>query len=185
MKSSRRSNWAIVRVIALLLFIGSLAFAYYRRTHPQLDNEAARPGDLTLRVRSIPVTDDLALGSFDVPPKETHEVKITVDGTRMQNTRVVGHFSVENGPGIQVLVLDEEQYVQFRKDSKPGSFDYLSSKTKDGNIDISIPHAGMFYIIFDNSSEPTASATVKANVTLRYETVQVDSGANPNKQQAR
>jgi hypothetical protein len=183
MKNSRRSNWTIVRVILLLLFIGSLAFAYYRRTHPQRESEDGRPGDLTLRVRSIPVTDDLALGTFAVAPKETHEVKITVDGTRMQNTRVVGHFSVENGPGIQVLVLDEAQYVQFRKDSKPGSFDYLSTKTKDGNMDISIPHAGMFYIIFDNSAEPSAAATVKANVTLRYETVQVDSGANPNKKQ--
>jgi hypothetical protein len=169
-----RSKQAIVRAIVLLLVAGSIAFVYYRRT--QRNSEASRPGDLTLRVRSIPVTDDLALGSFVVPSKETHEVKIAIDGHRMRNARLAGHFSVQNGPAIQVMLLDEEQYAEFRKGSKLGNFDFLSRKTTEGNIDISIPRTGMYYIIFDNSPGESASVTVKADVTLRYETVQVDSG---------
>jgi hypothetical protein len=173
MRISGRSKWAIMRMIVLLAVIGSVAFVYYRRTRLGRDSEAARPGDLTIRVQSIPVTDDLALGSFVVPSRQTHEVKITVDGNRMRNARLAGHFSVQNGPAIQVMLLDQEQYAAFRKDAKPGNFDYLSRKTTDGNIDVSIPHTGMYYIIFDNSSGESASVTVKADVTLRYETVQV------------
>lgn len=97
----------------------------------------------------------------------------------MRNARLSGHFSVQNGPAIQVMLLDEEQYREFRKDSKPGNFDYLSRKTTDGNMDITIPHTGLYYIIFDNSSAESASVTVKADITLRYETVQVDSGRKP------
>ena len=170
MKISGRSKWIIVRAIVLLVAAGSIAFIYYRRT--QRSSETARPGDLTFRVRSIPVTDDLALGSFVIPSKETHEVKLTIDGNRMRNARLAGHFSVQSGPAIQVLLLDEEQYVPFRKDARPGNFDYLSRKATDGNIDLSIPHTGMYYIIFDNSSE-SASITLKSDITLRYETVQV------------
>jgi hypothetical protein len=163
-----------IRVILVLLVVGSIAFVYYRRT--QRNSETARPGDLTLRVRSIPVTDDLALGSFVVPSKETHEVKIAIDGNRMRNARLAGHFSVQSGPAIQVMLLDEKQYAEFRKESKPGNFDFLSRKATEGNIDVSMPRTGMYYIIFDNSSGESASVTVKADFTLRYETVQVDSG---------
>jgi hypothetical protein len=91
----------------------------------------------------------------------------------MRNARLAGHFSVQNGPPIQVMLLDDEQYAVFRKDARPGNFDYLSRKTTEGNIDVSIPRTGMYYIIFDNSSGESASVTVKADLTLRYETVQV------------
>jgi hypothetical protein len=166
--------------MVFLLAAGSASFVYYRHARMGQVSDSGRPGDVTFRVRSIPVTDDLALGSFVVPPKETHEVKITVDGNRMRNARLAGHFSVQNGPAIQVLLLDDEQYGEFRKDSKPGNFDYLSRKTTEGNIDVTIPRTGMYHIIFDNSSAESAPVTVKADVTLRYETVQVDSGSSRN-----
>lgn len=173
---NRKVKRAIARLVVLVILIGTIIFFSFREA--RRNREPARSGELPLQVRSIRVTHNLALGSFVIPAASTHDVKIPIDGNQMKDPHLGGHFRVQSGSAIQVELLDEDQYSKFRKDTRSASFIYVSGKTKDGYLDSTIPHAGLFYLVFDNSSESTP-ATVEADVTLHYMTVRVESGAEP------
>ena len=173
---NRKIKGAGVRLVVLLILMGTIGFLSFREM--RRNREPVRPGELPLQVRSIRVTHDLALGSFVIPAGSTHDVKIPIDGNRMHDPHLGGHFRVQSGSAIEVELLDEDQYSKFRKDTRSASFIYVSGKTKDGYLDSTIPQPGLFYLIFDNSSE-SSPATVEADVTLRYITVRVKSGAEP------
>src|SRR5262249_3360575 len=131
-------------------------------------------------IHSISVTNNLALGDFVIPPKSTHDVPITADESQIRNARLSGYFSTSNGPGVQVMLLDEDQYRRFQSNLTPSEYLYLSKPAANGIIDVAIPHSGQFYLIFNNSS-PGSSANVKANVAVRGEMVQVESPAGKKK----
>ena len=97
-----------VRPILLAIAIAVIAFVIYRRAFPE-KKAANSPGSVVLEVRSIPVTHNLALGDFEVPARATHDVKIAFDESA-SNARVSGEFAAVEGPGIQVMLLDENQY---------------------------------------------------------------------------
>jgi hypothetical protein len=107
-------------------------------------------------------------------------VKIVVDEHLMRNTRLAGHFSTSNGPGVEVLLLDENQYDTFQKNLTPAEIQYMSKTATSGDIQTNIPRAGTYYLVFVNSSAESP-ANITADVTLRYETVHVDSGADQKK----
>ena len=161
----------IIRSFILLAAMAIISFGLYRRTHP-----AAKPaqagGPYVLQVRPIPVANNLALGDFEVPAKSTHEAKITVDETEMRNAHLTGYFSAD-GPGIEVMLLDETQHKHFDNQSTPAEFLFLSKKTTSGNITASMPHGGTYYLVFNNSASDSP-VKVKADLTVHYETVQVD-----------
>jgi hypothetical protein len=165
-----------VRLILLLVAIAIMAIVSYWRTHaPQNANTRQLGGnDLVLRVRSLPITNRLDLGTFVVPDKSSHDVTISVDESRMRNAQFAGHFSTSNAPGIEVLLLDDDQYQRFQKKLAPSDVLYMSKMTTNGNIEAKVPHAGTYHLVFDNSHSES-SATVKADVTLHYETVRVDA----------
>jgi hypothetical protein len=170
MKSARP---VLVAVALSLIFL-----IVYRRFVPRQNVTPVKPGDkFTLQVHSIPVTHNLALGDFDVPAKSTHDVKIALDEPRMRNARLAGRFSAANGSGIQVMLLDEDDYKRFTNHETPSRFLYLSKSAAAGTIEAAIPRTGTYYLVFDNS--PSESGVkITADVTVRYETVQVDSHGN-------
>ena len=98
---------------------------------------------------------------------------ITVDEDQMRNAHLLGFFSTSNGPGIQVMLLDDNQYRSFQSHSTPSEYIYLSKPASNGNFDIPIPHAGKYYLVFDNSTSDSA-ADVKASVAIRGEMVRVE-----------
>jgi len=170
-----------MRPILLIAGMAVILFIVYRRTHTdQTAMLPARGSDLILQVHSIPVTRSLSLGDFVIPARETHTVKIVVDESVMRNSRVSGTFSTEGSPGIQVVLLDENQYNRFRRNSAPSEYIYLSKTTTAGNIEAAIPRSGTYYLVFDNSASDS-SAHVKADVAVLYQIVQVDSGAGQEK----
>ena len=169
-----------VRPILLAIAIAALAFAIYRKVVPE--RRAATPpagGDLVLQVRSIPVIHNLALGDFEIPAKATHDVTIDFDESG-RNVRLSGEFSTGGGTGIQVMLLDANQYGRFQKHLALSEFLYLSKMATKGNIEVDIPKAGKYYLIFDNSSSES-STKVHADVAIRYQMVHVDSGQDQKK----
>jgi hypothetical protein len=167
MKSAR----PVLAAIALSLIFLIL----YRRFVPRQNAIPPGPKDqFVLQVHAIPVTHNLALGEFEVTAGSTHDVKITVDEPRMRNARITGHFETGSGPGIQIMLLEENEYNRFTNHSTPSTFLYLSKSATSGNLEAAIPHTGTYYLVFDNSSSPSV-VKVKADVTVHYETVQVDS----------
>jgi hypothetical protein len=168
------------RLIFLLGALAGIAFLSYQRFHRPQNTPSAPAGENDLVIRSIPVYHSLALGKFDIPAKASHEVKITMDPSLMRNARLIGHFSTLNGVGIQVMLLDESQFGNFRQNQTPSGILYISKTTTNGDIETTLPKGGTYYLVFDNSASDKP-ANVDANVTLRYETVHVDSGSDLNK----
>jgi hypothetical protein len=167
------------RLILLLAALALIAYLSYRRTHPPLTSQRANTADNVLEIRAIPVNHTLNLGSFMVPPQGHHEVKIVVDDHLMHNTRLAGHFSTSNAPGVEVLLLDEPQYEDFKKNITPSNILYMTKTASSSDIQTAVPRGGTYYLVFVNASE--SQANVSADVTLRYETVHVDSGADHKK----
>lgn len=164
-----------VRLVLFVVTIVIVVIVVYRTRHPAQTRTTPESGSpYVLEVHSIPVTHNLALGEFEVPARSTHEAKVTLDEPHMRNARLSGHFSTSSGPGIQVMLLDEIQHNRFLNHSAPSEFLYLSKATASGDVEAMIPHGGAYYLIFDNSASDS-SVKVKADVTVRYETVQVDS----------
>src|SRR2546425_12246813 len=171
----------IVRPILLVVAMAIMAFLAYRQTHPSQNTATpARGNDLVFEVHSIPITNNLELGDFVIPARGTHDVRITAEESQLRNARVLGSFSTSSGPGIQVMLLDENQYSRFQNHSTPSEYIYLSKASPNGTIDAAIPHTGVYYLVFDNSSSES-SANVKASVAIRGEMVQVESPAGKKK----
>jgi hypothetical protein len=168
------------RPILLAIAIAVVAFGIYRKARPE--KKAVTPlsrTDLVLQVRSIPVVHNLALGDFEISAKATHDVRIAFDENG-RNVRLSGEFATTAGPGIQVMLLDENQYQRFQNHQAPSEFLYMSKVATKGSIEAVIPRNATYYLIFDNSSSD-AIAKVHADVSLRYEMVHVDSGQPPKK----
>jgi hypothetical protein len=170
----------VLRVVLLVVALAIFWFLLYRRTHPSQTTFPASDNDFTLQVHSISVTNNVALGDFVIPAKSTHDVPITADESQMRNARLSGYFSTSNGPGVQVMLLDEDQYRRFKSNLTPSAYIYLSKAATNGIIDVAIPHSGQYYLIFNNSSSES-SANVKANVAVRGEIVRVEAPAGKKK----
>lgn len=161
-----------VRPILLAIAIALIAFAIYRRAFHE-KKATNSPGSVELEVRSIPVTHNLALGDFEVPARATHDVKIAFDESG-SNARVSGEFAAVEGPGIQVMLLDENQYRRVQQHQPPSVFLYLSKVAAKGNIEADLPRTGTYYLVFDNSSSQS-STKVHADVAIHYQMMRVDS----------
>jgi hypothetical protein len=171
----------LVRVLLLVIALGIFYFLLYRQTHPKANAPTAAAGNgLEFQIHSVSVTNNLDLGDFVVPARGTHDVPIIVDETQMRNARLLGFFSTSKGPGVQVMLLDENQYRGFQNHSTPSEYIYLSKSAANGTIDVSIPKAGKYYLIFDNSTGDSA-ANVKSSVAIRGEMVRVESPAEKKK----
>jgi hypothetical protein len=170
----------VLRVILLVTALAIFYFLVYRQTHPRQSTPTAASGnELAFEVRSVSITNNLDLGDFMVPAKSSHDVTITVDENQMRNARLSGYFSA-GGQGVQVMLLDENQYRSFQNHSTPSEYVYLSKPTTNGLIDVPLPHPGKYYLVFDNSASDS-STNVKANVAIRGEMVRVDSPAGKKK----
>ena len=170
----------LTRPILLAVALSLVVVVLYRRTVPRQNPAPRETGPYVLQIHSLPVTHNLALGEFEVPAKSTHDVKIALDEPRMQNARLSGYFSTAAGPGIQVMLLDENQYARLQNYQTPSEFLFLSKTAPAGNIEAMIPRAGTYYLVFDNSASDL-SIKVKSDVSVRYETMQVDSGTGQKK----
>jgi hypothetical protein len=170
------------RPIILLAAIAIIAVVSYVRKHTSQNAAAGRRGanDLVLQVRSVPITNRMDLGSFVVPAGQSHEFKIVVDESRMRNPHLAGHFSTTGGAGIEVLLLDEDQFQNFQNKVAPSQVLYMSKTAPSGDIAAALPHGGTYYVVFDNS-HGQASATVTGDVTVRFETVRVDASGDGKK----
>ena len=171
----------LTRPILVAVALSLVVLVLYRRTVPRR-NPAPREtgGQYVLQIHSLPVTHSLALGEFEVPAKGTHEVKIELDEPRMQNARLSGYFSTAGGAGIQVMLLDNAQYTRLQNHQTPSEYLFISKTAQAGNIEAMIPHAGTYYLIFDNSASDS-SLKVKSDVSVHDETMRVDSGAGQKK----
>ena len=78
------------------------------------------------------------------------------------------------------MLLDNAQYTRLQNRQTPSEFLFLSKTAQAGNIEAMIPSAGTYYLIFYNSASDS-SIKVKSDVSVRYETMQVDSGTGQKK----
>src|ERR1041385_3070223 len=147
----------LFRVTLLVVALAIFWFLLYRRTHPSETTIAGSDNGLVFQIHSISVTNNLALGDFVISPKSTHDVPITADESQIRNARLSGYFSTSNGPGVQVILLDEDQYRRFKSNFTPSEYLYLSKAAANGIIDVAIPHSGRYYLIFNNLSADSST----------------------------
>src|ERR1041384_7507711 len=110
------------RLVLSLIAVAFISFLVYRRTHPGQAPEFSGNGDMVLQVHSISVTNNLALDDFSIPAKGMHDVRIAANEERMRNPRLTGYFSTGTGPGIKVMLLDEDQYNRLRNNQTPSEY---------------------------------------------------------------
>ena len=82
------------------------------------------------------------------------------NGAEIENeagTVVTDGYNLSNGPGVQVMLLDEDQYRRFQTNLTPSEYLYLSKAATNGVIDAAIPHSGKYYLIFSNSSTESSA----------------------------
>ncbi|HLH31567.1 MAG TPA: hypothetical protein VKY31_10215, partial [Terriglobia bacterium] len=150
------------RAVLVAISLSLIFLIVYRRYFPKQNTFSSKPDSpYTLQVHAIPIAHNLSLGDFEIPGKSTHDVKIGLDEPKMRNARLSGYFSVESGPGVQVMLVDDVGYQKVHDNAPALQYLYLSKPAQKGNIEAEIPHPGTYYLIFDNSSS-ASSAKVKA-----------------------
>ena len=169
----------LTRPILALIALALVGFGLYRRTHPANVTPLDSGNGPVFEIHSVAITNNLDLGEFTVPAKSTHDVPITADESQMRNARLLGYFSA-GGTGLEVLLLDEAQYQRFQNHSAPSEYLYLSKSAPNGTIDVTLPHGGKYYLVFDNSASDSTT-TVKANLAVKGEMDRVEAPSSEKK----
>lgn len=119
---------------------------------------------------SQPHTETIVDSEFTVSPSYNgyQYYKITVP-SNATNASVDGHFWAKGGDGndIKVYVMSEDSLVNFQNHHDSTTF-FNSNRVTQEAIQASLPSAGSYYVVFDNTFESNAQKTVKATVTLHY-----------------
>jgi hypothetical protein len=107
-------------------------------------------------------------GSFIVEPGKYKPFAVAVTAA-MNNPTVEGNFTASGGNNdIEVLVLEETQYLNWQNGHK---FDatYSSGRVTAGKLNVQLPQEpGTYYVVFSNRFSWITNKAVVADVKLQY-----------------
>jgi hypothetical protein len=154
----QKSNTTLIIVIVLVVVIvvgvvGAIA-AY------SFANFAARN---TANLR-LPHSLNLASGTITVPANHYYYYYFTIPASSTGIT-VTGSFTVYGGGLVQVLVMDQSNFNNWKGNYGYSSY-YNSGQATSGSISVSLPSAGTYDLVYSNPS--TSDKNVQTTAYVYY-----------------
>jgi hypothetical protein len=123
--------------------------------------------------QSLPRLQTQSTGSvaFTVNAGSSHYYKFTVPASAF-NVTLKGHFAATGGTGndIEVVVVSEDQYVNWQNGHETKAF-YNSGRVTQDTPNVSLPSdATTYYLVFNNKFSFLTPKAVQANMDLNYYT---------------
>jgi hypothetical protein len=83
------------------------------------------------------------------------------------NIHVIGNYSAQNNSTIRLYVMDEDSFEQWGTQNKNFSPIFDSGKSTNGDVNATLTHAGVYYVLFENSN-PAIQQVVDVELNLTY-----------------
>jgi hypothetical protein len=145
-----------VRIIALLLLLGSMASAQETKPVNLLDKP---------QVISQPVGE----AAFTIPAGAFKDYTFMIpDG--LKKAGLFGKFAATGGPrnSIEVWVMNDDQFVNWRNKHNVTPL-YNSQKVTQSTIKLVLPtDAGTYHVVFNNGFSLLTPKAVETKLTLQY-----------------
>ncbi len=117
----------------------------------------------------VPRAQSLIAAQIAVPRGALQSVPFTIDADRMQGARVVGRFEAAGGRGndVEVFITDADGLVNLQN-GHPADVLYQSGKVTTGEIAVSVPKAGSYFLVFNNRFSVFSDKFISGPIELRY-----------------
>ncbi len=149
-------------VVALLvvLFLGFGLVVYFIRADQAAANVPPVP-----QPRLYTETID---GAFTIPQLHDKDYRLAVPAGA-KDVSLQGHFTATGGANndIEVSLMDDDTFVNWQN-RHPVTPTYSSGRVTQGTLNISLPDAGTYYLIFNNRFSVFSPKAVQDNVSLTY-----------------
>jgi hypothetical protein len=108
-------------------------------------------------------------GSFAVDARDFKPFKITVP-EKYKNARIEGTFAATGGSGndVEVMVLDETQFLNWQNRNKFSAI-YESGRVTADKLNVAVPSAGTYVVVFSNRFSLLSTKGVKAELKLAHD----------------
>jgi hypothetical protein len=149
-------------VIGVLLIAGVLWWVINKS-----DSGSSSPSTLRQLVAQ-PRTEVLSNGEFALSATQYRYIRFEVP----QNTsavRVEGTFSASGGAGndIEAYVFSDDDFVNWQNRHHVRAF-YNSGRATQGTLEVTLPLAGTYYLVFNNNFSLFSSKTVQTSIRLHF-----------------
>ena|SRR6476646_8548405 len=149
-------------VIGVLLIVGVLWWVINK-------SESGSSSPSTLRqLVAQPRTEVLSNGAFALSATQYRYIRFEVP----QNAgavRVEGTFSASGGAGndIESYVFSNDDFVNWQNRHRVHAF-YNSGRVTQGTLEVSLPLAGTYYLVFNNNFSLFSAKTVQTSIRLHF-----------------
>lgn len=160
MSKSSVSNGFIAGTCLLLFLLGTIVYWSHQLVRASADLVA---------VNELSRTHSQAIDpAFTVAQMGEKYYKLSVpDGA--SNVAIHGHFNATGGLAnqIEVSVLSDDQFAN-RNNTSLANAIYKSQKVTGAAVNVALPGAGTYYVVFNNHFGLLAPKAVQDNLTLQY-----------------
>jgi hypothetical protein len=149
-------------VIGVLLIAGVLWWLMNKS-----DSGSSSPSTLRQLVAQ-PRTEVLSNGEFALSATQYRYIRFEVP----QNAgavRVEGAFSASGGAGndIEAYVFSNDDFVNWQNRHRVRAF-YNSGRVTQGTLEVTLPLAGTYYLVFNNNFSLFSAKTVQTSIRLHF-----------------
>ncbi len=149
-------------VIGVLLIAGVLWWVMNKS-----DSGSSSPSTLRQLVAQ-PRTEVLSNGEFALSATQYRYIRFEVP----QNAgavRVEGAFSASGGAGndIEAYVFSNDDFVNWQNRHRVRAF-YNSGRVTQGTLEVTLPLAGTYYLVFNNNFSLFSAKTVQTSIRLHF-----------------
>jgi hypothetical protein len=131
------------------------------------ETERSRQVHPGIQPQSVPVLEDLAVGTFSVSSGTPMEFRITLDTSWMMDVTVTGQLAVPGkNSGIEVCIFDEDDYTNWLYGNDSIAL-YDSGRKATGEIKDKIEKSGRYILIFQKKLS-SAALDVLADIQLQF-----------------
>lgn len=102
---------------------------------------------------------------IDVPAGGFRDVQFTVSAGDEDNAVLRGEFTVVGGERATVLVMTAADFATWRSSGTANSI-YSSGQVVNGDVDENITDAGVYHVVFSNTSDTAKAKRVISSIAL-------------------
>lgn len=164
-KAKANSNRSVITLIVLL---GVLVAGWFAVKHGS--NGPIPPPSYQTQPQPQLHTQTLGEGAFTVPAGASHYFKFTApEGAT--NVRLQGHFTATGGTGndVEVWLLTEDGFTNWQNGHATNTL-YNSGRVTQDSLNVTLPGAGTYYLVFNNKFSFLTPKAVQANASMTFYT---------------
>ncbi|MGC2448044.1 MAG: zinc ribbon domain-containing protein [Candidatus Sulfotelmatobacter sp.] len=153
-----RSNRTVISVIVLAVVVIGGWFAVGHTLIPA-PNPQSQPRLYTLNMND---------GAFTIAANSFHYVKFTAPATAT-NVKFGGHFTASGGTGndVEVWLCTEDAFANWKNGHDAHTL-YNSGRVTQDTLNLSLPGAGTYYLVFNNRFSLLTPKAIQANMSMTY-----------------